>query len=112
MPVLITGATGFIGSRVARLLAARGRPVRALARPSSRRDNVAELPLEFVTGDLQDADSLRRAVAGCEVVYHVAADYRLWAPDTDALYRINVGGTRNLLRAAREAGVRKVVYTS
>jgi dihydroflavonol-4-reductase len=106
---LVTGASGFLGWHVARMLLERGRPVRALVRTGSR---VAELGVEIVTGDLRDADSLERAVAGCELVFHVAADYRLWAKDPRDLYRSNVDGTRNLLAAARRAGVERVVYTS
>jgi dihydroflavonol-4-reductase len=112
MPVLVTGATGFIGHHVARQLLARGHRVRALVRPSSRRENLAGLDLELVTGDLQDPASLRAAAAGCPQVYHVAADYRLGAPDPESLYRSNVDGTRNLLEAAAAAGVERVVYTS
>lgn len=108
-PTLVTGATGFIGWHVARKLLARGVGVRALARPSSK---VRELDVEVVTGDLRDSESLRAAVAGCGVVFHVAADYRLWARDESELYRSNVDGTRNLLTAARDAGVERVVYTS
>ncbi len=108
-PALVTGASGFLGWHVARLLRERGRPVRALVRPGSR---VAELDVECVTGDLRDAASLERAAAGCEIVYHVAADYRLWAKDPRDLYRSNVDGTRNLLAAARRAGAARVVYTS
>jgi dihydroflavonol-4-reductase len=94
---------------VARLLIERGRPVRALVRAGSR---VPELDAELVTGDLRDAASLDRAARGCELVFHVAADYRLWAKDPRDLYRSNVDGTRNLLGAARRAGVDRVVYTS
>lgn len=112
MPTLLTGATGFIGSRVARRLVERGEAVRALARPGSRRENLAGLPVEVVEGDLTRPETLRAAVDGCAVVYHVAADYRLSAPDPRALYRTNVEGTRALLQAAREAGVERVVYTS
>ena len=108
-PVLVTGASGFIGWHVARLLRERGFAVRALVRATSRID---ELDVERVTGDLRDAASLERAVAGCGLVYHVAADYRLWAPDPGELYQSNVEGTRNLLRAARDAGVERFVYTS
>ncbi len=106
---LVTGASGFIGWHVAKKLLARGQPVRALVRPSSQ---VRELELETVIGDLRDPSSLERAVCGCDVVYHVAADYRLWAKDQTELYRSNVEGTRNLLAAARKAGVERVVYTS
>ncbi len=108
-PTLVTGATGFLGWHVANKLLARGEKVRALVRDASR---VRELDGEVVTGDLRDPESLERAVAGCAVVYHVAADYRLWAKDPSQLYRSNVEGTRNLLTAARDAGVERVVYTS
>ena len=108
-PTLVTGATGFIGWHVARKLLARGEKVRALVRPGSQ---VRELDVEMVTGDLRDPESLERAVTGCGLVYHVAADYRLWAKDRVELYRSNVEGTRNLLAAARNAGVDRVVYTS
>ena len=108
-PVLVTGASGFVGWHVARLLEDRGYRVRALVRASGR---IAELDCERVTGDLRDAASLERAVAGCSLVFHVAADYRLWSKNPDDLYRSNVDGTRNLLEAARKAGVERVVYTS
>lgn len=108
-PALVTGASGFLGWHVARLLLERGRNVRALVRPGS---SVRELDVEPVTGDLRDPSSLRRAATGCGDVFHVAADYRLWAPNPDELYHSNVDGTRNLLAAAREAGVDRVVYTS
>jgi dihydroflavonol-4-reductase len=94
---------------VARLLVERGRRVRALVRPASK---LRELDVETSAGDLRDPDSLRTAVQGCGVVFHVAADYRLWAPVPDELYRSNVDGTRNLLEAARRAGVERVIYTS
>ncbi|CEK15223.1 hopanoid-associated sugar epimerase [Chthonomonas calidirosea] len=115
MPSLVTGATGFVGFHVARLLTERGQPIRVLTRPTSRRENLCALNpalYEEVCGDLTDIASLRKAVAGCDVVYHVAADYRLWARDPQQLYRANVEGTKNLLTAARDAGVRRVVYTS
>jgi dihydroflavonol-4-reductase len=108
-PALITGATGFLGWHVARKLLERGYSVRALVRDVRR---LRELDLEAVTGDLRDAASLERAVAGCGLVFHVAADYRLWAKDSSELYRSNVDGTRNLLSAARSAGVERFVYTS
>jgi dihydroflavonol-4-reductase len=108
-PTLVTGATGFIGWHVAKKLLARGANVRALVRPTSM---VRELEVESLTGDLRDPDSLARAVAGCGVVYHVAADYRLWVKNPGELFRSNVDGTRNLLNAARKAGVERVVYTS
>jgi len=113
-PALVTGASGFVGWHVAKLLAEAGVPVRALTRG---RNPVRELPewfsnFEVVTGDLQDAASLERAVAGCGMVYHVAADYRLWSSEPEELYKSNVEGTRNLLESARRAGVERVVYTS
>jgi dihydroflavonol-4-reductase len=108
-PVLVTGASGFLGWHVARVLLERGYAVRALVRPGSR---VRELDVETVAGDLRDAASLERAAAGCGLVFHVAADYRLWARNPDDLYRSNVDGTRHLLQAARNAGVERVVYTS
>ena len=108
-PTLVTGASGFVGWHVARLLLERGHKVRALVRNASA---VPGLEVEKVTGDLRDADSLRRAAAGCGVVYHVAADYRLWSKNPKDLYDSNVEGTRNLLGAARSAQVDRVVYTS
>jgi|CZKE01.1.fsa_nt_gi dihydroflavonol-4-reductase len=108
-PVLVTGASGFLGWHVARVLLERGYPVRALVRPGS---HVGELELETATGDLRDAASLERAVAGCGLVFHVAADYRLWAKDPGELYRSNVDGTRNMLEAAKNSGAERVVYTS
>ena len=108
-PVLVTGASGFLGWHVARCLTGRGYTVRALLRPGKLVD---DLPLEPVAGDLRDAASLERAVSGCGLVFHVAADYRLWAKDPQELYRSNVDGTRNLLFAAQRAGVERVVYTS
>jgi dihydroflavonol-4-reductase len=108
-PTLVTGATGFVGWHVARRLIERGHTVRALVRGANR---PREIEVEAVVGDLRDRDSLRRAVDGCGAVFHVAADYRLWAPDAKEMYRSNVEGTRNLLEAAREAGVERIVYTS
>lgn len=108
-PTLVTGATGFIGWHVAKKLLERGVAVRALVRPGSQ---VKELDVQTVTGDLRDPESLARAVEGCSTVFHIAADYRLWAKHPDELYESNVTGTRNLLTAARNAGVEKVVYTS
>lgn len=107
--VLVTGASGFLGWHVARVLLERGYSVRALLRPGSVID---QLDVERVTGDLRDPDSLRQAVSGCALVFHVAADYRLWAKDPGELYRSNVEGTRHLLQAAKTAGVERVVYTS
>ena len=108
----VTGATGFIGSHVVRLLRLRGDRVRVLARNSSPSANLAGVDCEVVVGDLKDAHSLVRCVQGCRRVYHVAADYRLWARDIQEIYDSNVAGTRNLLSACCEAGVEKVVYTS
>ncbi len=108
-PVLVTGASGFLGWHVARVLLERGYSVRALVRPGSVVDG---LEIERVTGDLRDPASLERAVSGCGLVFHVAADYRLWAKDPGELYRSNVEGTRHLLAAAQKAGVERVVYTS
>src|SRR5258706_3533166 len=107
--ILVTGASGLIGWHVARALVEAGHAVRALVRPGSQ---VREIAVEVATGDLRDPESLRRAVAGCGLVFHVAADYRLWAANPAELYESNVGGTRNLLEAAREARVDRVVYTS
>jgi dihydroflavonol-4-reductase len=108
-PALVTGASGFLGWHVARALAERGWPVRALVRPSSV---ASDLDVEIVRGDLRDPASLERAASGCGLVFHVAADYRLWAKNPDEMYRSNVDGTRNMLEAARKAGVERVVYTS
>jgi len=112
MKCFVTGATGFLGSQVARQLLARGAELRLLVRPTSRLDNVADLAAERVTGDLRHVESLRHGMAGCEFVFHVAADYRLWARDRNELYQSNVEGTHNILQAARDSGVRRVVYTS
>lgn len=109
---LVTGATGFVGSAVVRALLANGRPVRVLARPGSDRRNLADLPIEVAEGSLNDSASLRAAVDGCQSLFHVAADYRLWVPDPDAMLSTNVDGTRALMRAALDAGVSRVVYTS
>src|SRR6202142_2654104 len=112
MLVFVTGATGFVGSHVARALAEQGAELRLLVRSSSDLRSIQELQAERVVGDLRDAASLKKAVAGCEVIFHVAADYRLWVRDPDEMYRSNVEGTRSLLEAARKQGVRRVVYTS
>ena len=112
MTTLVTGAAGFLGSHVARQLVARGETVRVLVRASSSNRAISDLPLEYVTGDLRDAASLDRAMAGVQRVYHVAADYRLWAKRTKDIYDSNVGGTKNLLAAAKRAGVEQMIYTS
>jgi dihydroflavonol-4-reductase len=112
MTTLVTGAAGFLGSHVARQLVARGETVRVLVRASSSNRAISDLPLEYVTGDLRDAGSLDRAMAGVKRVYHVAADYRLWAKRSQDIYDSNVGGTKNLLAAAKRAGVEQLIYTS
>jgi dihydroflavonol-4-reductase len=112
MLAFLTGATGFVGSHVARTLAAQGAGLRLLIRSSSDLRNIQELQAERVVGDLRDAASLKKAVAGCDVIFHVAADYRLWVRDPDEMYRSNVEGTKAILEAARENKVRRVVYTS
>jgi dihydroflavonol-4-reductase len=109
---LITGATGFVGSAVAHQAQAAGHRLRLLVRPGGDRRNLAGLPAELAEGDLTDAASLRRAVAGCRYVIHVAADYRLWVPDPANMMRANVEGTRSLFRAAQAAGVERIVYCS
>jgi dihydroflavonol-4-reductase len=112
MDALVTGGTGFIGARVVRRLVQRGASVRVLARASSRRDMLGDLAVEYVEGDLRDPASLRAAVRGCRNVFHVAADYRLWAPRPAELYETNVEGARNVIEAAAAAGVERIVYTS
>lgn len=112
MTTLVTGASGFVGAAVARSLAARGRTLRLLLRPGSNRRNVAGLEAEVAEGDLTDPASLHSALKGCRRVFHVAADYRLWTPRPEVLYQANVEGSRALVRAALEAGVERIVYTS
>jgi len=112
MKALVTGATGFVGAAVARALLGERWQVRVLARRGSDRRNLQNLDVEVSEGDLGDSGSLERAAQGCEGVFHVAADYRLGAPDPTQLYRVNVDGTRNVLSAAQRAGVRRIVYTS
>src|ERR1700736_4049163 len=112
MTTLVTGAAGFLGSHVARQLVARGDDVRVLVRGSSSNRAIADLSLEYVTGDLRDQSSLARAMNGVQRVFHVAADYRLWSKNPKDIYDSNVGGTKNLLAAARHAGVQKLIYTS
>src|SRR5438067_13026647 len=109
---LVTGATGFVAAAVARILLKAGHRVRVLARPDSDRSNLAGLAVEVTQGSLEDATSLAVAVAGCRYLFHVAADYRLWVPDPAAMFRVNVGGTRDLMLAALAAGVERIVYTS
>jgi dihydroflavonol-4-reductase len=112
MRIFVTGATGFVGHHVARALTSEGAELRLLVRKSSNLANLDGIAGETHLGDLAQPESLRTAIAGCDAVVHVAADYRLWIRDPDAMYRANVDGTRDLLRMAREAGVRRVVYTS
>lgn len=112
MTTLVTGASGFVGAAVARQLLAQGHEVKALVRPGGDRRNLQGLALSLVEGDLGDPDSLRRAVAGCEWLFHIAADYRLWVPDPQAMLRVNVAGTETLLQRAGDAGVRRIIYTS
>src|SRR6201996_8248111 len=110
--ILVTGASGFVGSAVARLLLTAGHDVRVMVRPTSARTNLADPRLHIVEGDLRDAGSIARAMSGVSDLFHVAADYRLWAPDPDDIVRTNVEGTRAVMDAALSAGVARVVYTS
>jgi len=112
MTTLVTGATGFVGSAVARTLAARGHALRLLTRPASDRRNLTGLDAEIVTGDLADPDSLVRAASGCRYVFHVAADYRVWVPDPDAMLRTNVDGSLAMVRAAARAGAERIIHCS
>jgi dihydroflavonol-4-reductase len=112
MLAFVTGATGFVGSHVARVLAAHGADLRLVVRPGSDLRNLEGLKTDRVVGDLREPASLEKAMAGCEAVFHVAADYRLWVRDPEQMYRSNVEGTRSILQAARQNGVRRVVYTS
>ncbi len=112
MKVFVTGATGFIGGNLARALLDDGHLVRALVRPASDRRNIAGLPVELVEGDLDNPQTLAEQIVGCDVVFHVAAHYSLWAKDRDSIYRANVDGTKNMLAAARLAAVKRFVHTS
>ena len=112
MNVFLTGATGFVGSHVARAYAARGAALRLLTRSSSNLASLESIDGDIVTGDLRKPETLRSALKGCDALVHVAADYRLWVPDPADMYKANVDGTRELLRIAREVGVPRVVYTS
>ncbi len=111
-PVLVTGASGFIGSAVVRALVGDGCEVRALVEPGRDDANLAGLAIERVEGDIRDADVLDRAVAGVSTVFHLAAIYRFWAADPDLFYDVNTGGTLNVIRAMEAAGCRRLVYTS
>jgi dihydroflavonol-4-reductase len=112
MKALVTGATGFVGFHVAKTLQEKGVEVRALIRAGSDTSDLGQLGVELCEGDIRDYDSVRKALEGCAQLYHVAADYRLWVPDPETMYEINVQGTVNVMRAALEAGTEKVVYTS
>ena len=112
MKIFLTGATGFVGHHVARALAAEGAELRMLVRKSSNLAHLEGIPGDTYLGDLAEPEALRAVLGGCDAVVHVAADYRLWIRDPQAMYRVNVEGTRDLLRLAREAGVPRVVYTS
>jgi dihydroflavonol-4-reductase len=112
MLAFVTGATGFVGSHVARVLHENGADLRLLVRPTSNPKNIEALHAERAMGDLRDPASLKRAMSGCDTVFHVAADYRLWIRDPDQMYGSNVEGTRAILEAARNNGVRRIVYTS
>jgi len=112
MKVLVTGATGFVGSNVAAALAARGDQVRVLRRATSRLDALEGVPVEFVVGDILDLDSLEAAMRGCQVVFHVAATSQYWRSGRETIYRVNVEGTRHVMQAALAAGVERVVHTS
>jgi len=109
---LVTGGSGFIGSHVVRVLLAQKMPVRCLVRPQSNRANLDGLDVEYTPGDLSDPASLKLALRDCSILFHVAADYRLWAKDPEAMEKTNVEGTRRILEAAGEAGVKKIIYTS
>jgi dihydroflavonol-4-reductase len=111
-PTLVTGATGFVGSAVARALLRRGHTLRLLVRAGGDRRNLSGLQAELLEGDLTDPASLARAAEGCRYLFHVAADYRLWVPDPAAMLRVNVEGTRTLLLAAQSRGVERMVYCS
>jgi dihydroflavonol-4-reductase len=112
MKTFITGASGFVGSAVLRRLIQEGHTVVVLVRPSSDRSNLADLPIEIVTGDLVEPESFATALAGCDCLFHIAADYRLWVPKPAEMYMSNVTGTRNLMLAALRARVERIVYTS
>ena len=112
MTTLVTGGNGFVGSALVRVLLGQGHQVRALVRPGSDRRNLERLDIDLVEGDLTDVASLKRAVGGCSHLFHAAADYRLWIPDPERMYKTNVDGTRNLLCAAADAGAGRMVYTS
>src|SRR4030095_935441 len=112
MLAFVTGATGFLGSHVARILSESGAELRLLVRPTSNLRNIDGLPGERVGGDLREPSTFSAALAGCDALFHVAADYRIWVRDPQEMYRSNVEGTKSLLEAAHKQGVRRIVYTS
>jgi dihydroflavonol-4-reductase len=112
LKAFVTGATGFLGSHVARVLSEQGADLRLLVRSSSNLKNLEGVKAEIANGDLREGASLEKSMSGCDTVFHVAADYRLWVRDPNEMYRTNVGGTRALLEAARKNGIQRVVYTS
>ena len=112
MRTLVTGASGFVGSAIVHRLLDAGHDVRVLLRANSLQDNIEGLNVDIAIGDLADMATLKQAATGCSAIFHVAADYRLWVPHPQAMYAANVDGTRNIMRAALEAGVERIVYTS
>lgn len=112
MKAIVTGANGFVGSAIVRQLLDSGHEVRALVREKSNRRSIEGLPIEICIGDIRDQSSLTRAMSGCQALFHVAADYRLWVPNPDEMYETNVNGSRTVMLAAAEAGVERIVYTS
>ncbi|HYE75927.1 MAG TPA: hopanoid-associated sugar epimerase [Blastocatellia bacterium] len=112
MKAFVTGATGFIGGNLARMLLSDGHQVKVLARANSDRRNISDLPVEVIEGSLDNWELLADQMVGCDAVFHVAAHYSLWARDSQSIYRVNVAGTQNILSAAKTAGVKRVVHTS
>ena len=112
MKVLVTGATGFIGSRVVRKLLEQGVDVRVLVRKKSNLENISELPVDIAYGDLTKPETLSTSLEGCEALFHVAAEYKLWVPKPESIYRTNVDGTVNIMKAALQKGIKRIVYTS